>query len=580
MLEQALQAARQRLDEQTALLLQASTRGSDAIRRDQQAAAREVRQLEAELQTIADNLYLRLKASVPADQLDRLNRFFNSQVMTLGPQAFSYTPEKLEQWLSEAYIPGADTFQLPGLAIALASLAPQYDQRTPGQIRERLKELKQLSDNLNRQLEAALALDAAREEKASLEGSVRELQMQLDRYDEWQRLVDGQEERAGQLAELESSLATIEQLLDQSSAESKRLREMERRLQGCLETLRKQHENISLRRQHRGDDAQIFDALTDFPHHKWLGTADIELDQLDATLERYQQDCRSLLQLNERIESRLAELHAGGLTKFQFSVGSEVEIERIIEFAAHLPQEAEALERKARSAVVNVTACLRELRDGLLTFKSKMREFNRLISRRQLSDLAVFKIDPVDETPLVEAIEQLISTAESANNGDTFDLFNHTSVLDDDALNRAKALLIDEGEARGCLRIEHFFRLEFIVGKPGRREESFSDIDSAASNGTVLMAKLVTGLALLHLMQDKRHNVQALCYLDEASALDQRNQKNLIDTAKDFGFALVFASPAPLVTARYCVPISTVGGHNQISRQSWQILEPLEGVEV
>ena len=178
--------------------------------------------------------------------------------------------------------------------------------------------------------------------------------------------------------------------------------------------------------------------------------------------------------------------------------------------------------------------------------------------------------------PLVEAIESLISTAEQAESGETFDLFNHTSVLDDASLNRAKNLLIHVGVARGCLRVEHFFRLEFIVGKAGRKEESFSDMDSAASNGTVLMAKLVTGLALLHLMQDKRHAVQAVCYLDEASALDQRNQRNLIDTAEDFGYALIFASPTPLITTRYCVPIGSHEGYNQINRKSWQILEPLD----
>ena len=252
-------------------------------------------------------------------------------------------------------------------------------------------------------------------------------------------------------------------------------------------------------------------------------------------------------------------------------------MKHIIGFAAHLTQEAEALERKARSAVVNVTACLRELRDGLHRFKAKMNQFNRLIGKRQLSDLGVFKIDPVDEAPLVEAVEQLISTAEQAGNGETFELFNQQSVLDDATLNRAKSLLIDEGSARGCLRVEHFFRLEFIVGKVGRKPEAFKEIDSAASNGTVLMAKLVTGLALLHQMKDKRHDVQAVCYLDEASALDQRNQRNLIQTAEDFGFALVFASPAPLITARYCVPIFSQGGKNLISRKAWQVVEPLEG---
>ena len=286
-----------------------------------------------------------------------------------------------------------------------------------------------------------------------------------------------------------------------------------------------------------------------------------------------------LIKLDRELDSKLVQLHAGGLTKFQFVAGSEVEIQRITEFAAHLSQEAQALERKARSAVVNVTACLRELRDGLITFKSKMRDFNRLISRRQLSDLSVFKIEPVDERQMVEAVEQLISTAEQTESGDTFELFNHGSVLDDATLNRAKSLLIHEGEVRGCLRVEHFFRLEFVVGKAGRKEESFSDMDSAASNGTVLMAKLVTGLALLHLMQDKRYNVQAVCYLDEASSLDQRNQLSLIETAQDFGYALIFASPTPLVTARYCVPITSRDGYNNISRKSWQILEPLNQPE-
>jgi len=579
MLEQSLKQARVDCDQHTALLLQASARGTDAIRRDQQATAKDMRLLEGELQTIADNLYLRLMASLPAERLDALNRLFNSQTMSLGPQAFSCSPDTLVAWLAEAADPATGTFQLPGLTISLASLAAQYDQRSPEQIRQRLMELRQSADSLNHQLEAAQALDATRKEKARLEDTVRQLQAQLERYDEWQQLIASQDQRAVRMRELESLLNAVETRLRQSSDESRRLRESERQLHGQRATLQKQHENICARRENRGDEAAVFGFLADLPHRTWLGNPDIELSQLDETLERYKQDCRALMLLDDRIESRLAELHAGGLTKFQFTEGSEAEIDRVIEFAAHLPQEEEALERKARSAVVHVTACLRELRDGLVTFKSKMREFNRLINRRQLSDLAVFKIEPVDEGPLVEAIEQLISTAEQASSSETFHLFDHASVLDDATVNRAKALLIHEGEARGCLRIEHFFRLEFIVGKAAQREESFADIDSAASNGTVLMAKLVTGLALLHLMQDKRHDVQAVCYLDEASALDQRNQRNLIDTAQEFGFALILAAPTPLVTARYCVPISTVRGQNQIGRQSWQILEPLEGAE-
>ncbi|RMF15388.1 MAG: hypothetical protein D6758_09805, partial [Gammaproteobacteria bacterium] len=157
-----------------------------------------------------------------------------------------------------------------------------------------------------------------------------------------------------------------------------------------------------------------------------------------------------------------------------------------------------------------------------------------------------------------------------------FELFNQASVLDDEALDEARQILADEGNARNGLRIGDLFRLTFVVGKQDSEPESFDDLDSAASNGTVLMAKLVTGLAMLHQLQDPRQRIEGICYLDEALALDTRNQRSLIETASEFGFVLVFASPAPLATARYCVPITHRDGWNYISRKSWQILEPLE----
>jgi hypothetical protein len=307
-----------------------------------------------------------------------------------------------------------------------------------------------------------------------------------------------------------------------------------------------------------------------------LAQPEFPLDQLPERLQTYQTDCRQLLELDELIRRLLGEIHAGGLTKYQFVGEPEAEITRLVEFAHHLPQEAEALEKKVRSAVVNVAACLRELRDGLAAFKRRMREFNRKISGRQLSDLAVFKVEPEDETALVEAIELLINTAATVGNGETFELFNQQSVLDDDQLNRAKTLLIEEGNARHGLRVADLFRLRFWVGKADREPEAFDDLDSAASNGTVLMAKLVTGLAMLHMMQDQRRRIQGICYLDEALALDARNQRSLIETAAEFGFSLIFASPAPLTTVRYCVPIHHRQGSNQISRFSWQIIEPVE----
>jgi hypothetical protein len=176
---------------------------------------------------------------------------------------------------------------------------------------------------------------------------------------------------------------------------------------------------------------------------------------------------------------------------------------------------------------------------------------------------------------MVNAIRTLISTSEQVDSGQSFDLFDNNTVLDDKALNKAKDLLIKQGEKLGSLRVEHLFRLVFVIGKENQNPAEFDELDSAASNGTVLMAKLITGLAMLNQMQDERKRIKTTCYLDEAASLDQRNQRNLIETAAEFGFALIFASPEPQITARYCVPIGTVNGKNYISRLNWQILEPL-----
>lgn len=577
-LDDALADERRSLEKQTALLQNASTRGIDAIRRDIQAAESERKQLKRELATLTDNLYLHLKTLLSPQQLDTLNRTLSQQVMTLASDDFTTDPVELKHWLETAQAATSGTLTLSGLRLSVQGLSPQHTQRSHDEIQQRLDELVQLLVGLELQIKAAQDLDASRREKDRLDASVRQIETQIQRFNELHVLKTDHGARTARITELANTLSILDADLDNSVMSAKNLREKERELQCQLDALGNDHINITRLRENRRDNDQMFENLADLSHQRWLGTDEVGLTQLSESLSVYHRECADLIALDRDLESGLAKLHMGGLTKFQFVAGSETEINRIIEFAAHLSQEEQALERKSRSAVVNVTACLRELRDGLVTFKSKMRDFNRLINRRQLSDLSVFKIEPVDETQMVEAIEQLISTAEKAESGETFELFNHASVLDDATLNRAKSLLIHEGEVRGCLRVEHFFRLEFIVGKAGRKEESFSDIDSAASNGTVLMAKLVTGLALLHLMQDKRYQVQAVCYLDEASALDQRNQRSLIDTAQDFGYALIFASPAPLVTARYCVPITSINGYNIISQKNWQILEPLDEI--
>ncbi|MYZ52269.1 hypothetical protein [Malikia spinosa] len=572
-----LEDRRQELEaERDALIFrigQAESREPKAIRRELQRLAQELAQLGQEMRTQGCSLYQQLATHLPPEQLAALNKVLARPVLSLGADAVAMNVQALTKALHHS---DERKLALPGLELRLDELPVQYQQRTLAELAELQQEQEQHQRLLEQQLATAEALETVKQQRLALEQQLAQLDTELRDYTEMQTLQQNEAGRQDRLAELTGMLTGLALTLSQSADRLKALDQQRQQLQQGLSSLVQQHRQIEQRRNLRQDQEGQFVWLAELPHHPWLGQPQFELDELAERLQTYLSDCRRLKDLDEKIRHLLSEVHSGGLTKYQSVADAEDEIARLVDFAHHLQQEAEALEKKARTAVVSVAACLRELRDGLLSFKQRMREFNRKISGRQLSDLAVFKIEPEDETALVEAIERLIETAQTVGAGESFELFNHQSVLDDEQLNRAKTLLVEEGNARHGLRVADLFRLRFWVGKAGHEPEGFDDLDSAASNGTVLMAKLITGLAMLHLMQDQRRPIQGVCYLDEALALDARNQRSLIETAAEFGFSLIFASPAPLTTVRYCVPIHHRQGSNQISRVSWQILEPLE----
>jgi len=573
MLESRRMELESQRDALTVRIGQVASREPRMIARELQRLELELTQLAQEMRTQGNNLYQQLARQLSPAQLEALNKVLSKPVLTLGADAFTLDLPRLIAALDQT---SPEMLNLSGLSLRLDTLPGQYQQRTLAELVELEQELHQQTHELQQQLLTAQALESVKQQRQALNQQLVELSVELRDFDEMLHLQEGDPDRQNRLEALVHLLSHLELQLSQSAQRHEALSNQQQQLRHDLDQLQLRHRQIEQRRNQRQDHEGQFSWLAELPHQPWLGQPEFVLDDLADHLQTYLADCRRLGDLDERIRQLLSQVHSGGLTKYEFVGDSEDEILRLVEFSQHLPQEAEALEKKARSAVVNVSACLRELRDGLLSFKRRMREFNRKISGRQLSDLAVFKIEPEDEAALVEAIELLISTAATVDTGETFELFNHQSVLDDDQLNRAKTLLIEEGNARHGLRVADLFRLRFWVGKADREAEAFDDLDSAASNGTVLMAKLVTGLAMLHLMQDQRRPIQGICYLDEALALDARNQRSLIETAAEFGFSLIFASPAPLTTVRYCVPIHHLQGQNQISKHSWQIFEPLE----
>ncbi len=584
-----LQTQRQNLQEQRDQLVRSIGNAEqqpslEAINRQIAKISKEKTDLLRQLQSINNNLYLQLQKLLPADSFDFLTRLLAKSVLSLpidqanalalnDQTALRSFAALLESRLS------ANRLELPGLLLDLSALEPNLIIKTAQELETEISDCEHQLLELNALLKTVETLSQQKQQQQKLEQQIAELTKDEKNYEEFLSLQLGASDRLPAIAGLKQKLILLEQETLTLAEQKKNLAQTQEKHKAEQKELQNQHQRIDTARKQRHDQQPPFTILEQLPNLDCIESTERSIPKLAERIETYNLDCNKLKQIDEQLNQQLGTLHRDGVNKFQTQDTAEQELGALFNYTTQLSQEQEAIERKARSAVVQVAAILRDLRDSLETFKRRMREFNNKINRRQLSDLKVFKIEPREHESLVQAIQTLISTSEQVESGSSFDLFDHNTVLDDKALNKAKDILIKEGEARGGLRVEHLFRLVFIIAKESQTPAEFEDIDSAASNGTVLMAKLITGLAMLNQMQDPRKAIKTACYLDEAASLDQRNQRNLIEIAEEFGFTLIFASPEPQITARYCVPIGTTKGKNHISRLNWQILESLAEVD-
>ncbi|OAI20842.1 hypothetical protein A1359_20355 [Methylomonas lenta] len=555
----------------------------NTIRRNIEKCNKEIILLQQQLASLDNNLYLQLQQTLSSESFDALTRLLAVQVLSL-PVVSDGKVQLLNE--NRLRVFGQDladcingsNFDAAGLSIDLSALEPNLQIKTAAELRIEIEESQQQLYYWEELLATLEKLELEKARKAELDNQLKQQREDIKLYEELLTLRTMAAERQQSITDSKNRLQAFKDEEATLSVKRSRIEVDQQHLKDESERLKSRHKRIHIARQQRKDYEAPFNFLEQLPHLLCMDSALLEIDLLADQIEIYNQDCQDLRDLDKTIAEGLIHLHHDGISKFQVQDDQEQELQVLFNYTAQLKQEQAAIERKARSAVVQVAAILRDLRNSLETLKRRMSDFNNKINKRQLSDLKVFKIEPREEEAIVNAIRTLISTSEQVDSGSSFDLFDHNAVLDDKELNKAKDLLIDQGEKLGSLKVEHLFRLVFVIGKQNQSPAEFEDLDSAASNGTVLMAKLITGLAMLNQMQDPRKSIKTACYLDEAASLDQLNQRSLIETAAEFGFSLIFASPEPQITARYCVPIGTSNGKNFISRLNWQIIKPIEEV--
>lgn len=573
----------QQRDELVTNINQANKSSPESINRELTKKRKELAQCQQEQANLHDNFYLRLQRYLPSTEFKIISSLLsrdtltlsagdNEQVQFYSEQDFKFFSEKLTSIIDN------DILKFSGLRLNTKTLNCELTLKNDQELTVEIEEIKQAIIQLTQLLATANDLENKKKQQRQLEREIEQQNEAIKNYQILQQLESDKNKRHQQLNESVQQLAVLKKEAHQFINNREQLTQKQQVIRLRQSALKDQYQRIDTMRRDRPDNKNkhsSLDYLIQLSHIPSISTFDVNMEQLASQLESYNNDCLRLLRLDDDLNNGLHKLHSEGITKYQFHDSPEQELESLFDFKAQLAKEEQVIAGKARTAVINVSLLLRGLSTDLDALKRRMNDFNKLINRRQLSDLKTFKIEAREDITLVEAIKTLISTSEKLESGESYDLFNHHTVLDDKLVNKAKDFLIEKGGALGELKVEHLFHLKFILAKENQPAKEHDDIDNAASNGTILMAKLITGLALLNLMQDERKKIHTVCYLDEAASLDQHNQRNLIATATEFGFALIFASPEAQITAHYCIPIKTVNGKNEISHKARQIFRQL-----
>lgn len=510
-----------------------------------------------------------------SEEKDILYNLANQRILSLSVDELGDVRSFIESyktWLNSQ----GDILEINGLMLNRCEILAMghYEEKSPEEIQE---EINLRKDELEKYKERRRAIEEREKVKNELSALIEKrdsAQKELNDYNEFVELRLSEAERNSEKIKLSKSLQEKLSNLEKFDKEKGKSQTKEREIIGKINDLNERNGDISLLRNKRRDVENYADVLEQvYLPYVYDGNVMEELPEL---LKNQVDDCNELDSVSSSKNRILRDLEHRGFTKF---IGIEQEdemTERILDYAQTLPKEEAAIQRNLHVAITRVGNILIELVNQYKTFEDDLTKFNVLITKRRVSDLKKLSIE-INPRDILDAVK--IIARHSAYSADSMGLFSPDAkegYAGNPEVDKAKEKLCRFCDNNDKLRLENLFDLSIKVQKEGELEQNLSDLHAIGSNGTVLMAKLIFGLALLHWMTDKKNATTSICYLDEAASIDEENQKKLIAAAREFGFVLLFASPTAQTTVRYCIRIEKRNNRNVVTDKQRITLDPIE----
>jgi len=582
-LEQQLLAAKDAHDELAGALAQSrqfSTEDLDERVRDLEKRLKAVKQ---QLDHADNNSYSRLREEFSQADVDRLMRLFNGQLFSLPLGEKGIQLDDADAWVKtlEAVLDGfkGDHFIVPGLEVDLSHIEPPALQALADRaaLRDQKDRLERELKQLKTQQSVAADRSASKAQAEQLYQAVLDAQKALEDFRKTQTLTAEEPAKLEKLAVLEASQ---DELKRSSDAFTERVQQLSAKLQlvgrqlADLEAKERTLEDALRRRQLLPADLPFG---TPFTH-----PVDDSLDNLLPLLNDYQDTWQALQRIDGQIDALYAQVRLKGVAKFDSEEDAERRLQLLINAYAHRQDEALTLAKARRAAVTDIARTLRNIRSDYDNLEHQLALFNREINKRQVSNLASFRIVLAPNKDALRHIDQIIHSAGQYEEGETLSVFDLTQSAEQDAKNEeAKEYLARLVAANGNqLGLKDLFELAFEITKVHGQPVIHTDIDGAASNGTTMTIKALTNMyLLLHLMdREQAGRIRLPYYLDEAADIDERNQQALIETSAQLGFTPILASVKPQVSAHVAIDLEGGSGPNgiYIDEADWKFIKPRE----
>ncbi|PKM46888.1 MAG: hypothetical protein CVV05_00290 [Gammaproteobacteria bacterium HGW-Gammaproteobacteria-1] len=492
----------------------------DSLRRRLEALAQERTQLEG----LASSFLVWLREHLPDEQISRLSRLFNEDVLLAQAGADGAVHIKDETSLHARLSAlcerlSADGYEDSAIRITCASAGLDLARyNSPEAVAKRLTALASEESTAKQALQDAIAAEEVAQQLREVEASRNAKARELEDYDQLQQDLAKRPSLEKELKQRQGDLAAL------SAAEDKMRKEHEanglaitannNRIEGITSRLRQ--------------TANRFADLEKLPATRDPNLMNIPFSDLGDLFAHYEQGLEKYALLRTELNS-----HKQRLTEYDLlrELPPDHIVERAREYVAALGEMRENHHRLWESLLTELRRVCQDLLNNLAVITDFTADLSKRLNKTQVSNLQKIDILVNEKTELVSELRRLIS--------DQRDLWDNRGHTDRETMDYLREFL----SKRPRIDLGDLYELSFVVTKSNGESKRYDSLN-IESTGTAVTIKVLVNVYLIRSLLGKRDRSMIPFFVDEIGKLGPHNQQAIIELARELDCVPILASPS------------------------------------